>query len=99
MGSGTTGAVGRELGVNVISAEINPLLYKICEIKLQTCAAKDSKSFHLATEKLLEMPSNNWKMIDTNEEHPLLQKCYPLAYAFKRERRRLLASHSEWTFF
>jgi len=90
MGSGTTGVVGKEVGINVIGNEVNPFLYKICKTKMSSWETKDSTSLHSDTRKLLELASQNWRTIDVVEEHPVLKRCYPLNNLKKLVRLRKL---------
>jgi DNA modification methylase len=78
MGSGTTGVVGREFGVNVVGNEVNPLLYKICQIKLNPWKAENSASLRSSMERILKISSESWSTVNTDEEQSLLKKCYPI---------------------
>ena len=97
MGSGTTGVVGRELGVNVIGNEVNPFLLKICKAKMDSYNSVDSKKLLLVAKKMLERASTKWKNADISEEHPLLAQCYPIDNLKKLVTLRNLLAEKELT--
>jgi len=76
MGSGTTGVVGKELGVNVIGNESNILIYKICKIKIGNFV--DPQNLLIFSNKLLKEATNKWREANLSDENLLLEKCYPL---------------------
>lgn len=75
IGSGTTGVVGKELGVNVFGNESNIFLYKICKVK--TGAYVDPQKLAIFSKKLLKQASKNWRKVNLLNENPLLEKCFP----------------------
>jgi DNA modification methylase len=97
MGSGTTGVVGRELGVNVIGNEVNPFLLKICKAKMDSYNSVDSKELLLVAEELLEKASTKWKDADVSKEHQLLTRCYPVDNLKKLVTLRNLLAEMEST--
>lgn len=77
MGSGTTGVVGREIGVNVFGNEVNPFLYKICKVKTSLHRADEAITLKAVGKEILTIASKQWRTVNTEMEHPLLVKCYP----------------------
>lgn len=75
IGSGTTGVVGKEQGIEVIGNESNLFLYKICKLKtdfqMETTRLTDS------ARQLLEEAYNKWRWVEVENENSLLKKCYP----------------------
>jgi hypothetical protein len=61
MGSGTTGVVGREIGVNVFGNEINPFLYKICKVKTSLHIADEAITLKVTGKEVLRARAyKNW---------------------------------------
>lgn len=78
MGSGTTGVVGKEIGVNVVGNEINPFLYKICKVKLSSPKNSDITDLLSLGKRIMRKARQTWKRTEIDEEHALLPKCYPV---------------------
>jgi DNA modification methylase len=78
MGSGTTGVVGREVGINVVGNEVNPFLYEICKVKTSPHKISDSEPLMMAGEKTLKVAREKWRSVDIREENSLLMRCYPI---------------------
>lgn len=74
MGSGTTGVVGNEHGVNVIGNESNVFLHEICELKT-THEVDPTQICHICDQILKEV-SYRWEHEDLKNEHLLLKRCY-----------------------
>lgn len=75
IGSGTTGVVGKEQGIEVVGNESNLFLYKICKLKtdfqVETTRLTDS------ARRLLEEAHNKWRQVEIENEKSLLKRCYP----------------------
>lgn len=76
MGSGTTGVVGKELGIYTLGNESNKFLHRICKLKTNLHVNPDSVK--LSAEELLNNVRNKWKKVDIENENKLLVKCYPI---------------------
>lgn len=74
MGSGTTGVVGKELGVKVVGNESNQLLHRICNLK--TSLVSEPETAYTCGLKLLDKAEKVWKNTDVDDENKLLKKCY-----------------------
>jgi len=75
MGSGTTGVVSKEFGVDVIGNESNVFLYEIC--KLKTNSYVNPEQIMTFGKQILKEALSRWKNIDTERENSLLIRCYP----------------------
>lgn len=75
MGSGTTGVVGNEFGINVIGNESNVFLHEICKLKTNFLAKPEN--IMIFGEQVLKKASTRWKNIDIDSENSLLKLCYP----------------------
>lgn len=76
MGSGTTGVVGNEFGVNVIGNESNVFLYEIC--KLKTNLHTKPENIMIFSEHILKKALTIWTNTDVDSENSLLKLCYPI---------------------
>jgi len=77
MGTGTTGVVCKERGVNVWGSEINPFLFKICEAKLTSPETDYANDFVSIGNQVLEKAMQKWNTTKIDNEHELLTRCYP----------------------
>ena len=75
IGSGTTGVVGKEQGIEVVGNESNLFLYKIC--KLKTDFQVETTQLTDSARRLLEEAHNKWRQMEIENENSLLKRCYP----------------------
>lgn len=96
LGSGTTGVSCKKLGVDVVGNEINPFLHKICKIKMSQHTGVDVAGMRQEATKILSEASNGWQNIKIENEHPVLERCYPKDNLKKLIALRRLTSNTDY---
>ncbi len=94
MGSGTTGVVGKEIGVNVIGNESNEFLYRIC--KLKTRIDMSPTKFDKSAKRFLEICRDGWRRTSVKDEDPILKRCYSLHQLKKLVCLKERLSEEKW---
>lgn len=74
MGSGTTGVVARDFGVNVVGNESNFFLHNICNIKIKSNIVPKKIVNYSTT--VVENAKSTWLSTSVADENPTILKCY-----------------------